>query len=308
MKIKIVPLIIILVGIVTIVVIWRNRHLLTFPSYTPISTVAPVAAAPDQIYPSAEPLHECDNISDGEIEQDGDRREPQIACGHNFLNTEATAYINYSGVSDTLSIKLRGPKHSGIPDSDMCNDIHYFNLGSNNTAAFGKQAGHTAEYCEFGSALESLPENTWVGVKAIEWNEGSGVHFQSWIENPAGSGFKLVADEVDNGGAGSCQGPAREAYTTSPCQDVGHPVSIGFRVDGLSGGGNVQFGNLSVREIAPPAAALTTTTAKGPATITASVGGDGDSSNEEDTEAGAARSRRRRRGNIAQIFRVSNIR
>lgn len=207
----------------------------------------------DKIYPDTDPPHICTNVSDGDREQGGDRREPQIACGFNFLNTEATVYINTHDINDTLSIKLRGPKHSDpTPESDMCNNIHYVNLGDEDKKPFGKQAGHTAEYCEFGSPVVKVPDNTWVGVKAIEWNESNGVHFQTWIENPEGSGWKLAADIIDTGGLGSCSGPASDPYTTSPCAGS-RPVSIGFRVDGLNeNDGDVEFKNMSVREIQPP--------------------------------------------------------
>lgn len=200
----------------------------------------------DKIYPDASPPHACNNVSDGGLEQGGDRKEPQIACGFPFLNCEATVYINYHGINDTLSVKLRGPKHGGgTAEADMCNNIHYIGLGGAKPA-FGKQAGHTAEYCEFGNSI-SIPENQWVGVKAIEWNEGNGVHFQTWLQVPEGSQWKLVADAVDNGGSGSCKGPASAPYTKSPCSTG--QVSIGFRVDGLKSGGDVQFKNMSIREI-----------------------------------------------------------
>lgn len=158
----------------------------------------------NKIYPDASPPHECTNVSDGEKEQGGDRREPQIACGFDFLNTEGTVYFRTSGtINDTLSVKLRGPKHSSpTPESDMCNIIHYIALGSNSSEPFGKQAGHTAEYCEFGGSSVKAPDGTWVGVKAIEWNEGSGVHFLTYLDNPEGSGWKLAADTVDNGDQG----------------------------------------------------------------------------------------------------------
>ena len=209
----------------------------------------------DKIYPDSTPPHECTNVTDGEKEQGGDRREPQIACGFNFLNTEATAYIRTHDVNDTLSIKLRGPKHSGIPDDHMCNNIHYISLGNENKKPFGKQSGHTKEYCAFGSPVVKIPDNVWVGIKAIEWNsaDNKSVHFQTWIQNPEGSEWKLAAETIDSGntGCGSSDPRAGKPYTTSPCQDVGHPVSIGFRVDGLKGGGDVEFKKLSVREINP---------------------------------------------------------
>lgn len=201
-----------------------------------------------KIYPDASPPHVCTNVSDGGLEQGGDRKEPQIACNFPFLNTEATVYINYKGINDTLSVKLRGPKHGGgTAEADMCNNIHYVGLGGAKPA-FGKQAGHTAEYCEFGPSI-SIPPNQWVGVKAVEWNQGAGVRFQTWLQIPEGGQWKLAADAVDNGNAGSCSGPASKPYTKSPCSTG--QVSIGYRVDGLKGGGDVQFKGMSVREIRP---------------------------------------------------------
>lgn len=212
------------------------------------TTPLPPIGGAGEIYQSTPGGKSCNNVSDGGLEQDGDRKEPQIACGFNFLNVEATAFINYRGINDTLSIKLRGPRHGGsTSEADMCNNIHYFGLGGSKSA-FGKQAGHTAEYCEGGPSI-GIPAGQWVGVKAIEWNEGSGVRMQSWIQNPEGSQWKLAADVLDNGNLGNCSGPAKAAYTKSPCSTG--QVSTGFRVDGLKAGGDVQFKNLSVREIVP---------------------------------------------------------
>ena len=64
---------------------------------------------------------------------------------------------------------------------------------------------------------------------------------------------KRVAQAEDNGNAGDCKAGAAPAYTKSPCTGP-NPISIGFRVDGLKGGGDVQFdrSRMSVREITPP--------------------------------------------------------
>lgn len=263
-------LMIFIVGIVVILLILKNKNFLKFDTTTTttttttskVTTAAPAVGPTAKIYPDAADPHLYTTTTDGELEQDGDRKEPQLVSGFNYLNTEATIYINYHGINDTLSIKLRGPKHSGIPDSDMCNNIHYCNLGSGGNQAFGKQWGHTEVYCEFGDTQVSIPENVWVGVKAIEWNDpAGGVHFQTWLENPEGSGWQLAADAVDSGSAGDCTGGAADPYLESPC--ASDSVSIGFRVDGLSGGGDVEFKDASVREIAVPPAALQTAPAAG---------------------------------------------
>jgi hypothetical protein len=47
-----------------------------------------------------------------------------------------------------------------------------------------------------------------------------------------------------------CTKGAAAPFTKSPCS--AHPVSTGFRVDGIGGGKDVSFRNLSVREITPP--------------------------------------------------------
>lgn len=232
--------------------------------------IAPAGAPCAKLYADAPEPHECTNVVEGGLEQGGDRKEPRIeGCGFNFLNQEVTAYINYHDIDDTFSVKLRGPRHSGDGPC-VCNNIHYFNLGSKSENAFGKQAEHTGEYCSFGPTAPTLPQNQLVGVKCIEWNEGSGVHFQSWTDT--GNGWELVADEIDNGSPGDCSGPAAPAFTTSPCVDPSCPeVSTDFRIDGISGGGDVEFSNLSVREIAVPEVALTTE----PADCTPAAGGGG---------------------------------
>ena len=303
----------IIAAVLVMILLLRNPNFKTwlsqlFKGVTPSGTTSPPPTTTQpttggggpiqggQIYPDASPAHECHDVTDGGLEQGGDRREPQIDCGFDFLNTEATVYVNVSGVNDTLSVKLRGPRHGGsTPEAEMCNNIHYIALGSNSTEAFGKQSHHTGEYCEFGGSSVKIPDGVWVGVKAVEWNEGSGVHLQTWLDNPEGSGWKLAADATDNGGAGSCQGQAREAFTTSPCQGGSQPVSIGFRVDGLSGGGSVEFKGMSAREIAIPSAPLTTAPSGSGSTPTATPTPDED----EDEEESA---------NIARVFTVGNIR
>ena len=208
-------------------------------------------------YPSAG--KSCTVTSGGELEDhNGPRREWQIQCGTNFLNTEAIGYFLVPNGSDTISVKLRGPKHSSpTAEKDMCNNIHYFGFGSKKSSApFGKQAGHTAEYCEFGTPVFPMPDilGKWVGVKAVEYNVGNGVQFESYIDFPEGSGWKLFAKHVDTGGQGTCKGPASQPYLKSPCSTG--QVSIGFRIDGSA---NAQGKKMTAREIAAPGGAAKTT-------------------------------------------------
>lgn len=199
-----------------------------------------------QIYRTAGKV--CTNVTDGGLEMHGEPRiEPQIACGANFQDAEVTGYFMVPDGSDTISLKMHGPKHSGIPDADMCNNIHYFPFGGNSTKPFGKQIHHTGEYCEFGSPLFPLPNflGKWIGVKAVEWNQGNTVHMESWIDFPEGSGWKKWAVFDDNGTNNGCK-IAKAPFLKSPCSP--HPVSIGYRIDGSAG---TKYKNLSAREIAP---------------------------------------------------------
>ena len=212
---------------------------------TPLPSPSGGAVSGGKIYPTIG--KECTNVTGGELEDhDGPRIEPQITCAANFQDAEVTGYFLVPDGSDTISLKMRGPKHSGIPDAQMCNNIHYFPFGGNATKPFGKQFQHTAEYCDFGSPLFALPNfvGKWIGVKAIEWNNGSTVHMESWIDFPEGSGWKKWAQFDDVGSSSGCQ--KAPVYLKSPCS-VG-PVSIGFRIDGSAG---TKFKNLSAREIAP---------------------------------------------------------
>ena len=136
----------------------------------------------------------------------------------------------------------------------MCANIHYIGLGGGGKNAFGKQWAHTEPYCGFGSAPPQIPDNTWIGVKAVEWNTASGVHMETWIDR--GNGFKLEAQFDDNGNAGpDCKSGAANPYTKSPCTGP-NPISVGFRVDNKAGikpgVADIQFKNMSVREITPP--------------------------------------------------------
>jgi len=194
----------------------------------------------------------CGVTDGGELEDhDGPRREWQVECA-DFLNTEATGFFLVPDGSDTISIKLRGPRHSSpTTDKDMCNNIHYFGFGDKiSTAPFGKQAGHTAEYCTFGSWTTPMPDiiGKWVGVRAVEYNSGNGVVFKSYIDmTGTGSAFKLYAQATDTGGLGTCKGPASPANTKATCSIS--PVVIGFRIDGSP---NVKSRGILVKEIAPP--------------------------------------------------------
>lgn len=88
--------IVVLVIVVIYVVIIRNPNALNWlkgPGKKTGAAIVGAVGAQAKIYADANPPHECTNVTDGEKEQGGDRREPQIACGFDFLNTEATVYI-----------------------------------------------------------------------------------------------------------------------------------------------------------------------------------------------------------------------
>lgn len=191
-------------------------------------------------------------ITGGELEQHGDcRREPQIFGAH--LNAEAGGYffIPAGSPPDTISIKMRGCSHSGIPDSDMCDNIHYLSYaGGAGKGVLGKQCPHL-NYCWFGTPKFDAGDvrGKWIGMKCLQWNEGTGVHFQTWLQIPRGGQWRLYADYLDNGNTG-CSGEAKPPFTKSPWKGS-CPPRANFRIDKAC---NAQWQGLYLKDITPTAA------------------------------------------------------
>ena len=103
-----------------------------------------------QIYQDANPPHLSGVTGGGDVESHGfhsgghsKRREWEITTPH--LNCEVTGYFKVTEKKeDTISIKLRGPKHSDpVPESDQCANIHYIPFsGKKGGKVFGKQCPH----------------------------------------------------------------------------------------------------------------------------------------------------------------------
>lgn len=211
-----------------------------------------------QIYLDANPPHTSGTTGGGDVEHhsyesggSSDRREWEIKTPH--LNCEVTAYFKVTEKKeDTISIKLRGPKHGdGVPESDQCCNIHYIPFsGKKDGKVFGKQCPHT-KYCDFGKGNFDLGDirNKWIGVKAIEWNEGNGVHFQTWVDLERNDTWQLWAEIVDNGDAGDCEKDNKKPFVTSPPKGH-HDVLVLLRVDTA----DIEATDISLREITPPAA------------------------------------------------------
>ena len=111
---------------------------------------------------------------------------------------------------------------------------------------------HTLSTCDFGSPANfELGDirNKWIGVKAIEWNEGNGVHFQTWVDLERNDTWQLWADILDKGNVGDCKEDTKDPFLTSPPKG-NWPATVLLRVDTA----DVEAEDISLREITPPMA------------------------------------------------------
>jgi hypothetical protein len=175
---------------------------------------------------------------------------------NDWKNVEMTAYLKLiSYTSSTVNgaahfeFEARGGTHTG--GALTCQGTAYHsNLYQTGRSKFEKELEHTAGYTRNDPQIQSVCaklDGRWIGVKAVYYNlRGGGVRLEKWIDDAADNNWQLVHSYTDDGNWGGgkpkCGGSDKTIITW------GGPIAT-FRWDNLT---EVDFKNLSVREIEPP--------------------------------------------------------
>ena len=172
---------------------------------------------------------------------------------NDWRNFEMTQYVkvNTSPNDDNFSPNGRGGRHTGdgtqqgCDGSSMKGDVFF-----SGKVRFAKEQWHVSYvFTSLKSATTSI-EDKWVGIKFVVYNfQENGktvVKTQLWLDKSNNGVFSKVDENVDRGGWGTeggfCNGAPDQRITW------GGPITT-FRWDTAT---DVDFKNLSVREIAPP--------------------------------------------------------
>jgi hypothetical protein len=172
---------------------------------------------------------------------------------NDWRNFEMTQYVkvNTSPSDDNLAPYGRGGRHtgSGAPEgcegSSMKGDVFF-----SGKVRFAKEQWHVSYvFTSLKSATGSI-EDKWVGIKFVVYNFVENnkvvVKTQLWLDTNNNGNFVKVNENVDRGGWGT----AGTECGGAPDQIIswGGPITT-FRWDSAT---DVDFKNLSVREISPP--------------------------------------------------------
>jgi len=172
---------------------------------------------------------------------------------NDWRNFEMTQYVkvNTSPTDDNLAPYGRGGRHTGngppegCEGSSMKGDVFF-----SGKVRFAKEQWHVSYvFTNLKTATSSIVDK-WVGVKFVVYNfienGKTVVKTQLWLDTNNNGNFVKVDENVDRGGWGTedtqCGGAPDQIITW------GGPITT-FRWDTAT---DVDFKNLSVREIAPP--------------------------------------------------------
>jgi hypothetical protein len=175
---------------------------------------------------------------------------------NDWKNIEMTAYVKLNSFTSSTTngaahfeFEARGGTHTG--GALTCQGTAYHsNFYETGRSKFEKELEHTAGYTKGDPEIPNVCaklDGRWIGVKAVYYNLKNGsVRLEKWIDDKADNNWKLVHSYVDDGNWGggkpNCNGSDKTIITW------GGPIAT-FRWDNLS---DVDFKNLSVREIKPP--------------------------------------------------------
>jgi hypothetical protein len=176
-----------------------------------------------------------------------------MLASNDWRNFEMTQYVkvNTSPSDDNFAPYGRGGRHtgSGAPEgcegSSMKGDVFF-----SGKVRFAKEQWHVSYvFTSLKTATGSI-EDKWIGIKFIVYNfQENGktvVKTQLWLDTKNDGNFVKVDENVDRGGWGTegteCGGAPDQIISW------GGPITT-FRWDTAT---DVDFKNLSVREIAPP--------------------------------------------------------
>jgi hypothetical protein len=172
---------------------------------------------------------------------------------NDWRNFEMTQYVkvNTSPSDDNFSPNGRGGRHTGsgppvgCEGSSMKGDVFF-----SGKVRFAKEQWHVSYVFTSLKAPTSSIEDKWVGIKFIVYNfvENNKVVVKTelWLDTNNSGNFVKVDENVDRGGWGTegteCGGAPDQIISW------GGPITT-FRWDTAT---DVDFKNLSVREILPP--------------------------------------------------------
>jgi hypothetical protein len=172
---------------------------------------------------------------------------------NDWRNFEMTQYVkvNTSPTDDNFAPYGRGGRHtgSGAPDgcegSSLKGDVFF-----SGKVRFAKEQWHVSYVFSSLKSPTTSIEDKWVGIKFIVYNFVQNnqvvVKTELWLDTDNSGNFVKVDERVDSGGWGTegteCGGAPDQIITW------GGPITT-FRWDSAT---DVDFKNLSVREIIPP--------------------------------------------------------
>ena len=172
---------------------------------------------------------------------------------NDWKNIEMTMYakVNVAGSDDNFAPYGRGGRHTGGGYPDGCEGSAYKgDLFFSGKVRFAKEQWHVSYvFTNYETGTTSI-KGKWVGFKFVVYNfQLSGktaVKTELWLDKNNDGNFVKVDENVDKGGWGNAGGECNGA----PDQIItwGGPIAT-FRWDTAT---DVDFKNLSVREILPP--------------------------------------------------------
>lgn len=173
---------------------------------------------------------------------------------NDWKNIEMTMYtkVNKAGSDDNFAPYSRGGRHTGGGAPEGCEGSAYKgDLFFSGKVRFAKEQWHVSYvFTNYETGTSSI-KGKWVGFKFVLYNfqDSNGktaVKMEFWLDKSNDGNFVKVDENIDKGGWGNegkeCNGAPDQIVTW------GGPIAT-FRWDTAT---DVDFKNLSVREIQPP--------------------------------------------------------
>ncbi len=172
---------------------------------------------------------------------------------NDWKNVEMTMYakVNTAGSDDNFAPYTRGGRHTGGGSPEGCEGSGYKgDLFFSGKVRFAKEQWHVSYVFTDSKSETSSIKGKWVGFKFIMYNfvesGKTAVKMELWLDKANDGKWVKVDENTDRGGWGNegreCNGAPDQIITW------GGPIAT-FRWDTAT---NVDFKNLSVREIQPP--------------------------------------------------------